>query len=81
MEKELSFQPLPESFRMEKRSSSVQKTISMSKFGSRIGSDLTPLQMLSRKNTSSLVNQILSKSNKVQKKLVQHHVFKKGVKK
>jgi hypothetical protein len=66
---------------MEKRQTSLQKTISMSKFGSRIGSDLNPMQMLSRKNTSSLVNQILNKNTKVQKKLVQNHVFKKSGKK
>ena len=81
MSNELNFQPLPESFKMEKRQSTLQKTISMSKFGSKIGSDLNSIQMLSRKNTSSLVNQILSKNTKVQKKLVQNHVFKKNGKK
>ena len=57
-----------ESVKIDKRASN-QKTISMSKFGSRI--ELNPLQV-NRKNTSSLVNEILSK-NKVNKKLVQHH--------
>lgn len=77
---ELNFQPLPESFKMEKKPSN-QKTISMSKFGSNIRSGINSLQILSRKNTSSLVNQILSKNHKAPKKLVQHDVFKKSGKK
>jgi GTPase SAR1 family protein len=73
---ELNLLTLPESMKMERRSSS-QKTISMSKFGSRIPMEMNSMQMMARKNTSSLVNQILNKQSHQPKKLLQHHIATK----
>ena len=52
----------------------------MSKFGSRVISELNPTHMMNRRNTSSLVNQILNKNHNKPKKAPQS-LFKKNGKK
>lgn len=74
---DISLLPMPESVKMERRQS-VQSTISMSKFGNKTFAEINPLQMISRRNTSSLVNQMLNK--KGQKKILPQNIFKKGKK-
>ena len=53
----------------------------MSRLGTNSLLPLNSRQMINRKNTSSLVNQVLNKNVKSQKKLLTNHGFKKGNKK
>lgn len=56
---------LPESVKRDSKNH-VQKTISVSKFGSRTAIEVNP----NKKSTSSLVNQILNKSMAKQRKII-----------
>lgn len=62
---------LPESVKRDSKSS-AQKTISVSKFGSRTTIEVNP----NKKNTSSLVNQILNKSMAKQRKMIPSAIAK-----
>lgn len=58
----LNLFPLPESVKRENSKPGSQKTISMSKFGSFTGNEINHGNLMHKKSTSSLVNQILNKT-------------------